>query len=127
MQTQGKLVVAGLTGGEMDSFLQVAEVLFKERVSDPQELECWWVHVDIIQLLQQDGFDAHDLNKLEKATKRWKHLMVKLYGDVVDEQKQPASLRKKQAAQEEDADEQEGGCHRRGQEGNTLELQISYL
>jgi hypothetical protein len=70
-------------------------VLFKEQVSDPQELECWQIHIDIVQLLQQDSFDTHNLNKLEKATKRWKHLMVKLYGDVVEERKQPASSRKK--------------------------------
>jgi hypothetical protein len=38
---QGKVVVVGLTGGEMDSFLQVAELLFKECMSNPQECECW--------------------------------------------------------------------------------------
>ena len=66
----------------MDSFLQVPELLFKERVSDPQERECWQIHVDIVCLLQQDRFDANDLDKLEKLTKRWKHLMVKFYGGV---------------------------------------------
>ncbi|ELR18787.1 uncharacterized protein ACA1_166450 [Acanthamoeba castellanii str. Neff] len=84
-QTQiGKLVVAGLTGGEMDSFLQVTELLFREWVSDLQEHECWHVHVDIVHLLQQDSFSANDLDKLEKLTKRWKHLMVKLYGSVAE-------------------------------------------
>ncbi|ELR13517.1 uncharacterized protein ACA1_247210 [Acanthamoeba castellanii str. Neff] len=73
----GKVVVAGLTGGEMDSFLQVAELLFKERVSDPQERECWQIHVDI----------------LEKLTKRWKHLMVKFYGGVAERQR-ATSLKK---------------------------------
>ena len=55
-------MVAGLTGGEIDSFLQVAELLFKEQVSDLQELKCWQVHVDIVWLLQQDGFNTVDLD-----------------------------------------------------------------
>ncbi len=85
------MAVAGLTGGEMDSFLQVAELLFKERVSDPQERECWRIHVDIVRLLQQDSFDANDLDKLEKLTKRWKHLMVKFYGGVAERQRATSS------------------------------------
>jgi hypothetical protein len=81
---QGKLVVAGLTGGEMDSFLQIAELLFREWVSDLEECKCWCIHVDIVCLLQQDSFTANNLNKLERATKRWKHLMVKLYGGIAE-------------------------------------------
>ena len=79
----------------MDSFLQVAELLFRERVSDPQERECWRVHVDIIRLLQQDSFSANDLEKLEKLTKRWKHLMVKLYGGVAERQRATSSKKKR--------------------------------
>ncbi len=70
----------------MDSFLQVAELLFKERVSDPQERECWRIHVDIVHLLQQDSFNANDLDKLKKLTKRWKHLMVKFYSGIAERQ-----------------------------------------
>ncbi len=83
---QGKVAVAGLTGGEMDSFLQIAELLFRERVSNPQEHQCWRIHVNIVCLLQQDSFTANDLDELERATKRWKHLMVKLYGTVAERQ-----------------------------------------
>ncbi|ELR18686.1 uncharacterized protein ACA1_394520 [Acanthamoeba castellanii str. Neff] len=81
----GKVVV-GLTGGEMDSFLQVAELLFKERVSNPQERECWQIHINIVHLLQQESFNANNLKKLKKLTKRWKHLMVKFYGGVAERQ-----------------------------------------
>ena len=77
----------------MDSFLQVPELLFKERVSDPQERECWRIHVDIVRLLQQDSFDTNDLDKLEKLTKRWKHLMVKFYSGVAERQR-ATSLKK---------------------------------
>jgi hypothetical protein len=88
------LVVVGLTGGEMDSFLQVAELLFREQVSDPQECKCWRIHVNIVCLLQQDSFSANDLDKLEKLTKRWKHLMVKLYGGVAEQQCATSSKKK---------------------------------
>jgi hypothetical protein len=77
-------VVAGLTGGEMDSFLQITELLFKEWVSDPQERKCWRLHVDIVRLLQQETYDAIDLNNLEMMTKRWKYLMVKIYSGVAE-------------------------------------------
>ncbi|ELR12033.1 uncharacterized protein ACA1_353350 [Acanthamoeba castellanii str. Neff] len=87
----GKVVVAGLTGGEMDSFLQVAELLFKEQVSDPQERKCWQIHVNIIRLLQQESFNTNNLKKLEKLTKRWKHLMVKFYGGVAKRQRATSS------------------------------------
>ena len=75
----------------MDSFLQIAELLFKERVSDLEERECWRIHVDIVRLLQQDSFDPNDLNNLEKMTKRWKYLMVKIYGGVADQQQATTS------------------------------------
>ena len=86
--------MAGLTGGEMDSFLQVTKLLFRELVSNPQEHKCWHIHINIIHLLQQDSFSANNLNKLEKLTKRWKHLMVKLYGGVAKQQ-HTTSLKKK--------------------------------
>ncbi|ELR14995.1 uncharacterized protein ACA1_211490, partial [Acanthamoeba castellanii str. Neff] len=55
------------------------------------ERECWQIHVDIVRLLQQESFDANDLEKLEKLTKRWKHLMVKFYGGVAERQRATSS------------------------------------
>ena len=78
----------------MDSFLQVTKLLFRELVSNPQEHKCWHIHINIIHLLQQDSFSANDLNKLKKLTKRWKHLMVKLYGGIAEWQR-VMSLKKK--------------------------------
>jgi hypothetical protein len=86
MDMQGKVVVVGLTGGKMDSFLQVTKLLFREWVSNLQECKCWCVHVDIVCLLQQDSFSTNDLEKLEKLTKRWKHLMVKIYSSIAEQQ-----------------------------------------
>ncbi|ELR24549.1 uncharacterized protein ACA1_171220 [Acanthamoeba castellanii str. Neff] len=126
---QGKVVVAGLTGGEMDSFLQVAELLFKERVSDPQERECWQIHVDIVRLLQQESFDANDLEKLEKLTKRWKHLMVKFYGGVAERQRATSSKEDavEEAVEEAVADGRDGGQRHDDERREATQLQISEL
>jgi hypothetical protein len=95
---QGKLAVMGLTGGEMDSLLQITKLLFKEKLSNPLERECWRTHVNIVHLLQQESFNANDLTTLERATKRWKYLMVKLYGNVI-EQPQATNVRQTKKAQ----------------------------
>jgi hypothetical protein len=87
------LVVAGLTGGEMDSFLQITELLFKECMSNPREHECWCIHINIVHLLQQESFTANDLNNLKRLTKRWKYLMVKLYSGIAKRQQATNSNR----------------------------------
>lgn len=82
MTHKGKLVVAGLMGGEMESFVQIAEVVLLGLVDD-RELKSWRLHTDIIDLLRLDAPTEADLNELHTLTMEWKSLMVSLYGDVV--------------------------------------------
>lgn len=79
---QNNITVAGFTGGEMDSFLQVAELLFAELLTDPEEVYCWTLHVDLVRLLESDSFTPSQRATLRTKTIEWKALMVKLYGEV---------------------------------------------
>jgi hypothetical protein len=101
--TQGKLVVAGLTGGEMDSFIQVAEVLFLKLLPSFEEWQCWMLHINIMRLLQHDSFSNSNLMELNCMTKEWKLAMVQLYSKVLNWRKQDGQTmtRKKSMTQKQ--------------------------
>jgi hypothetical protein len=79
----------------MDSFIQVAELLFMPLVRDTQEIVCWRLHVDIVRFLQRESFTSQDLEKLGSMILRWKRMMVELYGDVKDQRKTKTRKTKK--------------------------------
>ncbi len=81
--SQNKVVVAGLTSGEMDSFLQIAELLFAGVILD-DELACWSLHVDIVQQLEASSYSVDDLTTLMAMIILFKSAMVRLYADVRD-------------------------------------------
>ncbi|ELR11843.1 uncharacterized protein ACA1_363430 [Acanthamoeba castellanii str. Neff] len=88
----------GKQRGEMDSFLQITELLFKEWVSNPQECKCWRLHINIVHLLQQETYNAINLNNLKMMTKRWKYLMVKIYSGIAKQRQATQSKRSQTGA-----------------------------
>src|SRR5687767_6229961 len=66
-------------GGEMDSIVQVIELLLTGLVMDQDELKSWHLHVDIIQFLEHNSFTEDELVELEMMIKQWQWLMVKTY------------------------------------------------
>jgi hypothetical protein len=68
----------------MESIAQIAEILFRGLVEDERELLAWQQHADIIDILRLEAPSEEDLSELESLTLKWKKLMVKLYGGVVE-------------------------------------------
>jgi hypothetical protein len=87
---RGTVTVAGFIGGEMDSFLQIAELLFASLIPD-DELECWTLHINIVRQLEADAFIRTALNMLKDDISLFQASMVKLYG-VGSEEGDPQSF-----------------------------------
>lgn len=80
---QSKIVVApGMTGGEMESFLQVAEILLMGLVNDEKEMETWYQHVNIVRFLHRESFTEEDTEILKEMIITWKHHMCEVYGPL---------------------------------------------
>lgn len=84
LQTCRNLAVHSLTGGLMESFLQIAETTLDGLVS-PAELTCFSHHVDIIAcMLHTRHFTEAQLQELDRRIVEWKAEFVGLYSNVVE-------------------------------------------
>jgi hypothetical protein len=85
-----------LTGGEMESLVQVLEVCLLKLVTEPQELKCWEIHIDILRQLARDELSDADLAHLHNMTLEWKEMIYDLYHEVLinEKKKEPAKKTK---------------------------------
>jgi hypothetical protein len=74
--------MAVLTGREMESLMQVLEVCLLGLVLD-KELDCWQLHLNIVEQLNKDNFKQEDLDQLSAMTFCWKRAMMDLYSKVL--------------------------------------------
>jgi hypothetical protein len=72
---------------EMDSFLLITELIFREQVSSIHRSASVGVS---LSTLSASSSRIHSLDELKRVTMRWKHLMVKLYGGIAEQQQTEA-------------------------------------
>lgn len=85
--------ITALTGGELESLMQVIEVCLMGLILD-EEQECLEVHIDIIRILQGQHFTDSTLAMLMLKICWWKGEMVRLYGDVTEKRRTAGKRRR---------------------------------
>jgi len=85
--------VASLTGGEMESLLQVLEVCLRGLLKQ-DELKCWTLHINIVRLLR-DGEEWTDevLQQLTNHTIQWTEKMICLYGKTMERKRRNKKMK----------------------------------
>ncbi|ELR15290.1 uncharacterized protein ACA1_220490 [Acanthamoeba castellanii str. Neff] len=84
---KNKKGVASLTGGEMESLLQVLEVCLKGLIQK-EEFKCWTLHINIVYLLHDTKEWSNELlQQLTNNTVLWKEQMVQLYANTTEKRK----------------------------------------
>jgi hypothetical protein len=98
----------------MESLMQVLEVCLLGLVKDKKELDCWRLHLDIVDLLNHESFNEEELKRLTAMTLQWKQSMVDLYGDVrmINGKKEKRKTvngkrKRKRSAKDDDKEEEE--------------------
>ena len=79
--------IVALTGGELESLMQVIEVCLMGLILD-EEQECWELHINIIRLLQGQHFTDWMLVMLTLKIHWWKVEMVRLFGNVAERRRE---------------------------------------
>jgi hypothetical protein len=79
--------VTSLTGGEMESLLQVLKVCLRGLLQQ-DELKCWTTHINIMRLLRDsEEWTDEVLQRLTDDTLAWKAQMFNLYGRTMEKKK----------------------------------------
>jgi hypothetical protein len=78
----------------MVSVLQVLEICLLGLVGE-EELECWRLHIDIINFLERQSFTREERQHLTDMVTRWKEQMYQIYRVLIRQAQQEDSRHRK--------------------------------